>query len=79
MLGWNFNLDATYLVFKQQGHNSLSQVNPCNLSIRQALEADLKIFLDSDCFISTGKLFQAEGTDTKGNLLRYSDLTLGTK
>ena len=44
MLGWNFNLDATYLVLKQQGHNSLSQVNSCNLSIKKALEADLKIF-----------------------------------
>ena len=27
-------LKSNYLVFKQQGHNSLSQVNPCNLSIR---------------------------------------------
>ena len=45
-------LNSTYLVFKQQGHNSLSQVNPCNLSIRQALEADLKIFLDSDCLVT---------------------------
>ena len=27
-------LKSTYLVFKQQGHNSLSQVNRCNLSIR---------------------------------------------
>ena len=27
-------LKSDYQVFKQQGHNSLSQVNPCNLSIR---------------------------------------------
>ena len=27
-------LKSYCLVFKQQGHNSLSQVNPCNLSIR---------------------------------------------
>ena len=31
-----------YLVFKQQGHNSLSKINHCNLSIRQALETDFK-------------------------------------
>ena len=61
MLGWNFNLDTTYQVFKQQGHNNLSQENPCNLSIRQALEADFKIFLDSDWLSSTVKLFQAKG------------------
>ena len=27
-------LKSNYLVFKQQRHNSLSQVNPCHLSIR---------------------------------------------
>ena len=54
-------------------------MNPFHLSIRYryALEADLKIFLESDCLISTGKLFQAEGKDTKWNLLTYLDLTLG--
>ena len=57
-------------MFKQQWHNlAFQKWTPVIYHI--ALEADSKIFLDSNCLISTGKLFQAEGKDTKGNLLRY--------